>query len=69
MLALSRERAAAQQPTAASTVLVLNNDQKCMQWKQGDEKQSRGFFWSVYQAVKMSWEQHNRGDGSHAYRS
>ena len=69
MLALSRERTAACQPTAASTVLVLNNDQKCMQWKQGDEKQSRGFFWSVYQAVKMSWEQHNRGEGSHVYRS
>jgi hypothetical protein len=36
-----------------------NNSAKIMQWKAGEEKDSKGFYWSTKLAVQQAWEQYN----------
>jgi hypothetical protein len=40
-----------------------------MLWKQGAEKDSKGFFWSTKLAVQQAWEASNRTNGEHAYNT
>ena len=53
----------------APVIVVSNNSTKLPQWKQGAEKDQKGFYWSTKQAIQQAWESSNRMEGEHAYRS
>jgi len=53
----------------APVIVVSNNSTKLPQWKQGAEKDQKGFYWSSKQAIQQAWESNNRMEGEHAYRS
>jgi len=46
-----------------------NNSVKTMQWKLGDEKDGKGFYWSTKLAVQQSWEQHNLVEEPQNYKT
>jgi hypothetical protein len=68
-MAAQRELTQASAAREGPVIVVANSGNKPFQWKQGLEKEQRGFFWSTKQAVQQAWETSNRMDGEHAYRS
>jgi hypothetical protein len=59
-LAAERESRALAAKSAATTLIIMpNNSAKIMQWKAGEEKDLKGFYWSTKLAVQQAWEQHN----------
>ena len=68
-MAAQREFTQASAVREGPVIVVANTGAKPFQWKQGLEKEQRGFFWSTKQAVQQAWESSNRMDGEHAYRS
>jgi hypothetical protein len=46
-----------------------NQTAKILQWKAGEEKDCKGFYWSTKLAVQQSWEQHNAVEDVHNYRT
>jgi hypothetical protein len=68
-MAAAHEARAAQQNRDGTIVVVAGGGTKLQQWKQGAEKDGKGFFWSTKLAVQQSWESANRMDGEHAYRT
>lgn len=68
-MAAAHEARAAQQNRDGPIVVVAGGGTKLQQWKQGAEKDGKGFFWSTKLAVQQSWEAANRMDGEHAYRT
>ena len=46
-----------------------NNSAKTMQWKTGEEKDGKGFYWSTKLAVQQAWEQHNLVEEPQNYRT
>ena len=69
-MAASRTELQQQAKLQGNTVVVVStNQQKLMWWKAGEEKEGKGFFWSVMQAVQQTWEQLNASDEAQSYRS
>ena len=69
-MAAIREDQAQSARTAATTVVVMaGSGSKPMQWKAGEEKDGRGFYLKTYMAVQQSWEQHNKSEEVHGYRT
>ena len=69
-MAASRTELQQQARSQGNTVVVVSaNQQKLMWWKAGEEKDGKGFFWSVMQAVQQTWEQLNASDEAQSYRS
>ena len=59
-LAAERESRALAAKSAATTLIIMpNNSAKIMQWKAGEEKDLKGFYWATKLAVQQAWEQHN----------
>jgi hypothetical protein len=54
---------------SAPVIVVSNSASKLPQWKQGAEKEQKGFYWSTKQAIQQAWESSNRMEGEHAYRT
>jgi hypothetical protein len=48
---------------------MANSGSKPMQWKAGEEKDCKGFYLKTYMAVQQSWEQHNKSEEIHGYRT
>jgi hypothetical protein len=69
-MAATREGQAQSARTAATTVVVMSsNSSKLLQWKAGDEKDCKGFYWSTKLAVQQAWEQYNTAEDVHNYRT
>ena len=69
-MAAAREDQAQSARAAATTVVVMaNSGSKPMQWKAGEEKDCKGFYLKTYMAVQQSWEQHNKSEEIHGYRT
>jgi hypothetical protein len=68
-MAAAHEARAARQNRDGTVVVVAGGGTKLQQWKQGAEKDGKGFFWSTKLAVQQNWESANRMDGEHAYRT
>ena len=69
-MAAAREDQAQSARAAATTVVVMaNSGSKPMQWKVGEEKDGKGFYLKTYMAVQQSWEQHNKSEEVHGYRT
>jgi hypothetical protein len=66
-MAAERETRQAVASHEAPVIVVATNHAKPMLWKQGAEKDSKGFFWSTKLAVQQAWEASNRANGEHAY--
>jgi hypothetical protein len=66
-MAAERETRQATASHDAPVIVVATNQAKPMLWKQGAEKDSKGFFWSTKLAVQQAWEASNRTNGEHAY--
>jgi hypothetical protein len=66
-MAAEREARQASAARDAPVIVVSNNHVKPVLWKQGAEKDSKGFFWSSKLAVQQAWEASNRASGEHAY--
>jgi hypothetical protein len=59
-LAADRESRAIAARSAATTLIIMpNNSSKIMQWKLGEEKDDKGFYWSTKLKVQQAWEQYN----------
>jgi hypothetical protein len=48
---------------------MANNSAKLLQWKAGEEKECKGFYWSTKLAVQQAWEQHTVTEDVHGYRT
>jgi hypothetical protein len=69
-LAADREmRSIAAKASAQTLIIMPNNSSKMMQWKLGDEKDGKGFYWSTKLAVQQSWEQHNLVEEPQNYKT
>ena len=69
-LAADREmRSIAAKASAQTLIIMPNNSSKIMQWKLGDEKDGKGFYWSTKLAVQQSWEQHNLVEEPQNYKT
>jgi hypothetical protein len=68
-MAAEHEARATAQNRNAPVVVVSNNASRLAQWKQGAEKDQKGFFWSSKLAIQQAWESHNRLEGEHSYRT
>jgi len=68
-MAAQREFKQASVTNNGPVVVVAGAGARPFQWKQGTEKEQKGFFWSTKLAVQQAWESSNRMDGEHAYRS
>jgi hypothetical protein len=68
-MAAEHEARITAQDRNAPVIIVSNNASKLPQWKQGAEKEQKGFFWSTKQAIQQAWESNNRVEGEHAYRT
>jgi hypothetical protein len=69
-LAADRETRAAAAKSAATTLIIMPNPSaKIMQWKAGEEKDGKGFYWSTKLAVQQAWEQHNLIEEPQNYKS
>jgi hypothetical protein len=69
-MAASRAAQAQTARAAATTVVVMATSQaKLMQWKTGEEKDGKGFYWSTKLLVQQAWEQHNMSEDVHNYRT
>ena len=66
-MAAEREARQANANSATPVVIVANNHNKPLLWKQGAEKDTKGFFWSTKLAVQQAWEASNKVNGEHAY--
>jgi hypothetical protein len=67
IMAAEREARQANASSGAPVVIVANNHNKPLLWKQGAEKDTKGFFWSTKLAVQQAWEASNKANGEHAY--
>jgi len=69
-LAADREtRSIAAKSSAQTLIIMPNNSAKTMQWKTGEEKDGKGFYWSTKLAVQQAWEQHNLVEEPQNYRT
>jgi hypothetical protein len=68
-MAAKREDQLASSDRNSPVVVVTTTPSKPQQWKQGAEKDQKGFFWSTKQSVQQAWESANRLDGEHSYRT
>ena len=69
-LAADRESRAIAAKSAATTLIIMpNNSSKIMQWKAGEEKDDKGFYWSTKLKVQQAWEQHNMLEEPQNYRT
>lgn len=69
-MADERESRSLAAKSLAQTLIVMpNNSAKIWQWKAGEEKDGKGFYWSTKQNVQQSWEQHNLIEEPQNYRT
>lgn len=69
-MAAARAEQAQNARSAATTVVVMAaSTAKLLQWKTGEEKDCKGFYWSTKLAVQQAWEQHTVTEDIHGYRT
>jgi hypothetical protein len=69
-MAAARAAQAQSARSSATTVVVMaSNQSKLLQWKAGNERECKGFYWSTKLAVQQAWEQYNTSEDMHSYRT
>jgi hypothetical protein len=66
---LLQEQAKAARSSAATVIVMSSNSSKLLQWKGGEEKDCKGFYWSTKLAVQQAWEQYNTAEDIQSYRT
>ncbi len=69
MAAARAEQAQSARSAATTVVVMAANTAKLLQWKAGEEKDCKGFYWSTKLAVQQAWEQHSVTEDIHGYRT
>jgi hypothetical protein len=69
MAAARAEQAQSARSAATTVVVMATNTAKLIQWKLGEEKDCKGFYWSTKLAVQQAWEQHSVTEDIHGYRT
>jgi hypothetical protein len=69
MAAARAEQAQSARSAATTVVVMAANTTKLLQWKTGEEKDCKGFYWSTKLAVQQAWEQHSVTEDIHGYRT
>lgn len=69
MAASRAEQAQSARSNATTVVVMASNSSKLLQWKAGEERDCKGFYWSTKLAVQQAWEQYNTAEDVSNYRT